>query len=113
MSLLIVCNLITGHFDCEKFKKVNIEQFRTMEENTKSVLCILVGFYVSIQIGRWWSQTSRMPKLNKLAIELNAIMQIGKLVKSKVETIWFPSGIPAHCRTRAQRKFCPFTYQGA
>jgi hypothetical protein len=49
-----------------------------MEENTKSVLCILVGFYVSIQIGRWWSQTSRMPKLNKLAMELNAIMQIGK-----------------------------------
>ena len=37
-----------------------------------------------------------MPKLNKLAMELNAIMQIGKLVKSKVETIWFPSGIPAH-----------------
>ena len=76
---LTVCNFVTGHFDCEKFKEVNVEQFRTMEENTKSVLCILVGFYVSIQIGRWWSQTSKMPKLNKLAMELNAIMQIGKL----------------------------------
>jgi hypothetical protein len=81
---LTVCNFVTGHFDCEKFKKVNVEQFRTMEENTKSVLCILVGFYVSIQIGRWWSQTSKMPKLNKLAMELNAIMQIGKYLNSIV-----------------------------
>ena len=58
-----------------------------MEETTKSVLCVLVGFFVTIQIGRWWSQTSRMPKLNKLAMELNAIMQIGKLVKSRGTSI--------------------------
>ena len=49
-----------------------------MEENIKEVLGILVGFYVSMQIARWWSQTSTMPKLGKLAMELNAIMQKGK-----------------------------------
>ena len=69
---------VTGQFDCEKFKEVNIKQFRTMEENTKAVLGILIGFYVSMTIARWWSQTATMPKLGKVAMELNAIMQIGK-----------------------------------
>ena len=71
---------VTGQFDCNKFNEINIKQFGTMEENIREVLGILIGFYVSMQIGRWWSQTSAIPKLGKLAMELNAIMQIGSKI---------------------------------
>ena len=55
----------------------NKEQFRTFEENTKTALTFLVGAFVKLMVARWWAQTSKIPKLNRLAIRMNALMREG------------------------------------
>jgi len=60
----------------QKIKK-NKEEFRTFEDNMKKALTILLGFFVTQNIRRWWHQTSRIPYLTDLAIACNAIFQHG------------------------------------
>ena len=57
----------------------NKEQFQTFEKNTKTALTFLVGAFVKLMIARWWAQTSKIPKLNRLAIRMNALMREGIL----------------------------------
>ena len=57
--------------------KANKKEFRTFEDNMKKALTILLGFFVSQNIRRWWQQTSRIPYLTDLAIACNAIFQPG------------------------------------
>ena len=64
--------------DCEGIIAANVKNFRTFEDNTKKVLTVLLGFFVATIVKRWWDQTSKIPRLEKLAISLNAIMQEGK-----------------------------------
>ena len=73
--------------NCESIIAANVENFRTFEDNTKSVIKILLGFFVATIIKRWWDQTSKIPRLEKLAISLNAIMQEGKNLIYKKESI--------------------------
>ena len=60
----------------QKIKK-NKEEFRSFEDNMKKALTILLGFFVTQNIRRWWSQTSRIPCLIDLAIACTAIFQHG------------------------------------
>ena len=71
---------------CEKDAKVmkewietNKEQFQTFEKNTKTALTFLVGAFVKLMVARWWAQTSKIPKLNRLAIRMNALMREGTI----------------------------------
>ena len=64
--------------DCGDFIAANVENFRTFEGNTRKVISVLLGFFVATIIKRWWDQTSKIPRLEKLAISLNAMLQEGK-----------------------------------
>ena len=64
--------------DCGGIIASNVENFRTFEGNTRKVISVLLGFFVATIVKRWWDQTSKIPRLDKLAISLNAIMQEGK-----------------------------------
>jgi len=57
--------------------KKNKKEFRSFEDNMKKALTILLGFFVTQNIRRWWNQTSRIPYLTDLAIACNAIFQHG------------------------------------
>ena len=71
--------------DCEGIIAANVKNFRTFEDNTKKVLTVILGFFVATIVKRWWDQTSKIPRLEKLAISLNAIMQEGKnLIYEKI-----------------------------
>jgi len=61
--------------DCSGIIASNVENFRTFEGNTRKVISVLLGFFVATIVKRWWDQTSKIPRLDKLAISLNAIMQ--------------------------------------
>merc|ERR1711935_523165 len=61
--------------DCGGIIASNVENFRTFEGNTRKVISVLLGFFVATIVKRWWDQTSKIPRLDKLAISLNAIMQ--------------------------------------
>jgi len=67
--------------DAKKLRRDWIEknkiQFQTFEANTKTALTFLVGAFVKLMIARWWAQTSKIPKLNRLAIRMNALMREG------------------------------------
>ena len=69
--------------DARKLRRDWIEknkiQFQTFEANTKTALTFLVGAFVKLMIARWWAQTSKIPKLNRLAIRMNALMREGIL----------------------------------
>jgi len=61
--------------DCKGIIAANVENFRTFEGNTRKVITVLLGFFVATIVKRWWDQTAKIPRLDKLAISLNAIMQ--------------------------------------
>ena len=63
----------------KKWIEKNKEQFQTFEENTKLALIFLVGSFVKLMVARWWAQTSKVPKLNRLAIRMNALMREGMI----------------------------------
>ena len=64
--------------NCGGIIAANVENFRTFEGNTRKVISVLLGFFVATIVKRWWDQTAKIPRLDKLAISLNAIMQEGK-----------------------------------
>mgnify|MGYP001255054689 FL=1 len=64
--------------NCAGILAANVENFRTFEGNTRKVISVLLGFFVATIVKRWWDQTAKIPRLDKLAISLNAIMQEGK-----------------------------------
>ena len=64
--------------DCGGIIAANVANFRTFEGNTRKVISVLLGFFVATIVKRWWDQTAKIPRLDKLAISLNAIMQEGK-----------------------------------
>ena len=73
--------------NCGGIIAANVENFRTFEGNTRKVISVLLGFFVATIVKRWWDQTSKIPRLEKLAISLNAIMQEGKNLIYKKESI--------------------------
>ena len=50
---------------------------RSYERTTIKTLALLLGFYASTMMKRWWDQTSKLPKLKDVAMVLNAIFQPG------------------------------------
>ena len=71
-------NELESKGDCGGIIAANVENFRTFEGNTRKVIKVLLGFFVTTILKRWWDQTSKIPRLEKLAISLNSIMQEGK-----------------------------------
>ena len=63
--------------DCSSIIATNVANFRDFEKSTRKVLTILLGFFVATIVKRWWDQTSKIPRLDKLAMALNVIMQEG------------------------------------
>ena len=71
-------NELESKGDCGGIIAANVENFRTFEGNTRKVISVLLGFFVATIVKRWWDQTAKIPRLEKLAISLNSIMQEGK-----------------------------------
>ena len=88
--------------NCRGIIAANVENFRTFEGNTRKVISVLLGFFVATIIKRWWDQTSKIPRLDKLAISLNAIMQEGKSHICKKNQIIVYNSI----RLRLKLKLC-------
>jgi hypothetical protein len=68
-------NELESKGDCGGIIAANVENFRTFEGNTRKVISVLLAFFVATIVKRWWDQTAKIPRLDKLAISLNAIMQ--------------------------------------
>jgi len=68
-------NELVSKQNCKGIIAANVANFRTFEQNTRKVISVLLGFFVATIVTRWWAQTSKIPRLEKLAISLNAIMQ--------------------------------------
>ena len=68
--------------DCSSIIATNVANFRDFEKSTRKVLTILLGFFVATIVKRWWDQTSKIPRLDKLAMALNVIIQEGIYLKT-------------------------------
>ena len=51
------------------------------EKATIKVIALLLGFYVSTMMSRWWGQIVKLPHLSDLGMELNGLTVPGKLFK--------------------------------
>ena len=60
-----------------KEKAANI---REHERTIIKILALLLGFYASTLMRRWWGQVSKLPRLNDVAMVMNAIFQPGKVL---------------------------------
>jgi len=63
-------------FTKEGFKKT-AEKIRDHERTIIKILALLLGFYASTLMRRWWGQVSKLPRLNDVAMVMNAIFQPG------------------------------------
>ena len=66
-------------FTKEGFKKT-AEKIRDHERTIIKILALLLGFYASTLMRRWWGQVSKLPRLNDVAMVMNAIFQPGKVL---------------------------------
>ena len=71
-------------FTKEGFKKT-AEKIRDHERTIIKILALLLGFYASTLMRRWWGQVSKLPRLNDVAMVMNAIFQPGIKVLSLLE----------------------------
>ena len=71
-------------FTKEGFKKT-AENIREHERTIIKILALLLGFYASTLMRRWWGQVSKLPRLNDVAMVMNAIFQPGIKVLSLLE----------------------------
>ena len=53
------------------------------EKATIKVIALLLGFYVSTMMSRWWGQIVKLPHLADLAMELNGLTVPGTVVIKK------------------------------
>ena len=51
------------------------------EKATIKVIALLLGFYVSTMMSRWWGQIVKLPHLSDLGMELNGLTVPGKFFK--------------------------------
>ena len=63
-------------FTKEGFKKT-AEKICDHERTIIKILALLLGFYASTLMRRWWGQVSKLPRLNDVAMVMNAIFQPG------------------------------------
>ena len=42
------------------------------------VLTLLLGFYVSAMLGRWWKQITDLPNVSSVAMTMNALVMPGE-----------------------------------
>ena len=63
-------------FTKKGFKKT-AEKIRDHERTIIKILALLLGFYASTLMRRWWGQVSKLPRLNDVAMVMNAIFQPG------------------------------------
>ena len=60
----------------EGFKE-KAAKIRDHERTIIKILALLLGFYASTLMRRWWGQVSKLPRLNDVAMVMNAIFQPG------------------------------------
>ena len=56
-----------------------VKDIHSYEKATVKVLALLLGFYVSTMMNRWWSQLVKLPQLGDVALILNGITSSGKI----------------------------------
>ena len=56
-----------------------VHKLHEYEKATIKVIALLLGFYVSTMMSRWWGQIVKLPHLSDLAMELNGLTVPGKL----------------------------------
>ena len=71
-------------FTKEGFKET-AAKIRDHERTIIKILALLLGFYASTLMRRWWGQVSKLPRLNDVAMVMNAIFQPGINVSLFVE----------------------------
>ena len=51
-----------------------IKQMLQTHKMFTKVITFVLGFYVATMMGRWWSQISKLPDINQVAMKLNALV---------------------------------------
>ena len=74
----------------EGFKE-KAAKIRDHERTIIKILALLLGFYASTLMRRWWGQVSKLPRLNDVAMVMNAIFQPGKCNHAKLWYYWLLS----------------------
>ena len=69
-------------FTKEGFLK-HVHELHEYEKATIKVIALLLGFYVSTMMNRWWGQIVKLPHIADLAMELNGLTVPGKLFRHK------------------------------
>ena len=59
--------------------RYHVKYMKEYEKATIKVLAMLLGFFVSTIMNRWWSQLIKLPQLNDIAMVLNGIVTPGSL----------------------------------
>jgi len=77
------------------------KEFTNFGKNMKIVLYFFLGFYVKTVMTRWWTQTSKIPRLTDLALVCTAIFQPGE-----------KDGAEKSCKTKIRDvlRFCGLSY---
>ena len=55
---------------------------------------MLLGFYTTTMMNRWWSQLSKLPHLADVALSLNGITTPGKLTLIEALELWSTTSLP-------------------
>ena len=84
-------------FMTKKGFKEKAAKIRDHERTIIKILALLLGFYASTLMRRWWGQVSKLPRLNDVAMVMNAIFQPGKGTFIKdVRQLWAILDIPTY-----------------
>ena len=54
--------------------RYHVKDMKEYEKATIKVLALLLGFFVSTIMNRWWSQLMKLPQLNDVAMVLNGML---------------------------------------
>jgi hypothetical protein len=86
LPTIITRTLATFDFLQEKMCQIKLTQdgfeefvkkWKDYHNNLVKILGLLLGFYVSTMMGRWWKQITNLPRIEDLAMALNGLIQPG------------------------------------
>ncbi len=65
-----------GIFEQEGFKSA-VKDWKDYHKSLVKILSLLLGFYVSTMMRRWWTQITHLPKIEDIAMTLNGLVISG------------------------------------
>ena len=57
-------------------KKLYLEHWVSIERDFTNVLTFFIGFFVSLSVGRWYSQVTLVPQLDRILIQINNFLWV-------------------------------------